>query len=198
MIDFALIGLVVVAVVLSLVAVGASALLIPSHLFFMITKEGSLFKGGIVVKWLGIRILDRQLFGPPKIEVVGHEKEQRRAQIRQSLHMLRLFGRASPYLTDLFKSFFKSASFEGVSGDIKLGLEDPVDTAVVYGFVSSAVAVASVIPKSKFVATPVFGEQVFDGSLKMELRVTPFRLVVALIRAYKNKPVRDLFREMSR
>ncbi|MDG6907141.1 MAG: DUF2953 domain-containing protein, partial [Nitrososphaerota archaeon] len=86
----------------------------------------------------------------------------------------------------------------GVSGDIKLGLEDPVDTAVVYGFVSSAVAVASVIPKSKFVATPVFGEQVFDGSLKMELRVTPFRLVVALIRAYKNKPVRDLFREMSR
>ena len=195
MIDFGL-GLVVLAVVLSLLVVGASATLIPSRLFFSLTKRGSVFEGKLVVRWLGLKVLDRQLFGPPKVEVVGREKEQRMARIKHSLHMLRLLGRALPYLIPVFKSFFKSVTFEGMNGDIKFGLEDPVDTAVVYGFIASAVAVASAIPRSVFVATPIFGEQVLDGNLKAELRVTPFRLVVALIRAYRHKPVRVLFKEM--
>ncbi|MDG6997045.1 MAG: DUF2953 domain-containing protein [Nitrososphaerota archaeon] len=197
MIDIGLLGLVILAVVLSLLVVGASATLIPSRLFFTITKQGPVSEGRLVVRWLGLKVVDRQLFGPPKVEVVGREREQRIARIKHSLHMLRLSGRALPHLVPVFKSFFKSVTFEGMSGEIKFGLEDPVDTAVVYGFIASAVAVASAIPRSMFVATPIFGEQVFDGNLKAELRVTPFRLVVALIKAYRHKPIRLLFKEMS-
>ena len=196
MIDFGLLGLIILAAVLFLSVMGASAMLIPSRLFFTITKHTSVTEGRLVVRWLGLKVVDRQLFGPPKVEVVGREKEQRIARVKHSFHILGLIGRALPYLVPVFKSFFRSVTFEGMSGEIKFGLEDPVDTAFVYGFIASAVAVASAIPGSVFVATPIFGEQVFDGNLKAELKVTPFRFVVALVRAYRHKPVRTLIREM--
>lgn len=196
MIDFGLVGLVIIVIVLSLLALGISALLIPSRLFLTITKEGPITDGNLLVKWLGRKVIDRRLFGPPKVEVVGREREQRRDRLRHTLETIKLAAKATPYLLPVLKSVFRSVSFEGVSGNIKFGLEDPVDTAVIFGFISSVVAIASVIPNSTLVATPMFGQQIIDGSLKVELRVRPIHLVVALVRAYRHEPVRRLFKEI--
>lgn len=198
MIDFGFLGLVIIAIVLSLFALGIGALLIPSRLFLTFTKHGPIAEGNLLLRWLGRKVIDRQLFGPPKVEVVGRELEQRKARVKHSLETIKLAAKATPYLLPVVKSFFRSVSFEGLSGDVQFGLEDPVDTAVIYGFISSVVAIASVIPNSSFVAAPTFGQQILDGSLRVEMRVRPLHLVVALIRAYRHEPVRRLFREISR
>ena len=196
MIDFAFIGLVVFAIIVLLLAVGIGVLLVPSRLFLTISKQGPVVEGNILLKWLGRKVIDQQILGPPKAEVVGREKVLKKLEVKRALERIRNVGEAAPHLFPVMKSLFRSTSFERLRGELFFGLEDPVDTAVVYGFISSIVAVSIAIPNSSFMVTPVFGQSVIDGSLTAQLKVRPFRLVLSLLRSYTHKPVRNLIREM--
>jgi len=185
---------VILAIALIIFVFIISILLIPFHISLHLFKRGSLTQGSLWISWLGIPLIRRKILSGERKK--AKEKEKKRFDWRNLPEMVSLFRESFPYIINILRATMKSSSIERFSCDVVMGLDSPVDTAIVSGYLWALKSIVSVLPNVCLSVKPDFQEQRLDGSMILKLRIIILRIVTAFVRAFFKKPVRQLFRKI--
>jgi hypothetical protein len=91
------------------------------------------------------------------------------------------------FVTDIFRKI----TINGVSGSLRIGLEDPVLTGIVFAVISPANALLNLHPDYSVSLYPCFTDgDVLEGNLSGNAKLQPVRLVVPVIRFGLSREVR--------
>lgn len=167
-------------------------LFIPFHISLYLKKQGKDSGGYFQVKWLRIRLLKRDIPGEEE-EKEEEEKKERKRSIDDIIDVLKKSMDAFKYLTPIFRAFLKSLELEKLSLNLNLGFSSPVTTAQVCGYLWSIIPLLNLQPPINLSVTPDFKERKFDATFDFELKLTLYRIVGAILKAFTKKPVRELF-----
>jgi len=157
------------------------------------SKSGSIIQGDFKIRLMKIKLFHKKI--PPK-KKKKEKKKKKPFGRKRILRIISLLWESFTYLTRIWNAFLKSISIEKFSFDFIIGLNSPVDTAVVSGYFWSLASVVNVIPNVHLSIKPDFKEERLDGSMIVKLKVRLFWNVTSFIRAFTKKPVRLLFKEM--
>ena len=167
-------------------------LLLPFRISLNFLKKGSSIRGSFRISWLGIRFIRLKI----PLEERKEEKEKAKFEWRNAPEMLSLFTESAPYFMNILNAVMKSSSIEIFSGKVFMGLDSPVDTALISGYLWMFASLVNLIPNVYLSISPDFQKSRFDGSIIFTLKIRLFRIVIAFIRAFLKKPVRQLFNTM--
>ncbi len=177
-------------IILILALILLSILFIPFHISFYLKKRETDIRGYFQVSWLKIRLLKRTI---PEEEKEKKEKKERKFSFDKVFDVLRKFIAAFDYLTPILRAFIQSLDLEKLSLNLNIGFTSPVTTALISGYFWSISSILNLIPTVNLSMTPDFQKSKVDGSFEFELKLIPYRIVAALLKAYTKKPVRELF-----
>jgi hypothetical protein len=125
--------------------------------------------------------------GEPPVPQAVEEPLGIPSRTRRTLHLLRLVRPFSP----LAGKFFRSMALEEIRGCLKVGLRDPAETGILYGWYCAILPVLTGSRVSLDV-TPVFDRQVLEGEVTVRLRIDrPLLLLLAMARLFLDRDVRD-------
>lgn len=184
---FTVIGAIILILVLILLAI----LFIPFHISLYLEKRGKDSGGYFQVKWLRIRLLKRDI--PWEEEKKEEKKKERKLSIDDILDVLQKLRDAFKYITPIFRTFLESMELEKLSLKLNLGFSSPVTTAQVCGYLWSIIPLLNLQPPINLSVTPDFKDKKFDATFDFELKLTLYRIVGAILKAFTKKPVRELF-----
>jgi hypothetical protein len=190
------------AIILILALILMSFLLIPFQISLELHKIGTNFKGNFALRWIGIKIFQREIPGEEKEEEKEKEKEEEKEEekkkfdLQKILRIFNLFFESWPHLLNILKAFIKSLSLEKLSVHMTLGFESPADTAMITGYLWSFTYPISALTSIEASVTPDFNNRVLDGDLEMIVKLKLLWIAVEGIRAITKKPVRKLLQEM--
>lgn len=103
-----------------------------------------------------------------------------------------------PHLRKVVAATLRSLYLETLRGDVTLGLENPADTGVVYGYCTALRYALWPAEAVDFVMTPVFDHEVFEGSFTLRMQVRrPLLIIIPVASALLQKPVRQRLRQVS-
>lgn len=103
-----------------------------------------------------------------------------------------------PHIQKVLAAFIRSLSLETLQGDVTLGLENPADTGVVYGYCTAVRYALWPAEAVDFVMTPVFDHEVFEGTLTLRMQIRhPLLVIIPAARALLQKPVRERLWQVS-
>lgn len=199
-------------------------LFLPFSVSLRVSKEGNSVEGTYAVAWLGIPLRKSTIFPqsvksaepeegrwPKKTEEAEEEglkktgeNEPRKAEkgprsgprlFRGRPQDLQSLVDALPALGGILADLVKSVKVD-VSCNLLFGLDDPADTAVLGGCLWS-VASAAGLPRAGVSLVPCFEGQRLEGWLVADLKARVLWLVVAMVRALKEKQTRRLMMEMA-
>ncbi len=126
----------------------------------------------------------------PKIEKVQIVK-------RPIVKSMRLLYEAMPHFIDFIKTLVKRTSIRKVQCDAQLGLSDPANTGILFGYFTALKSVLRPIERLRIRLTPVFDKQTLEGGFNIILRIKyPIRIIVAAIGLFFKKPVREFMKSM--
>lgn len=196
-----------------ILAAGGLCLLIlfaPIHLSLKASKEGNSMEGVYSIVWMGIPLKEGTIF--PRAAILGEdEKEDEREEpkkaakkkkkkqgsgIRDISVKPQTLMEALPALARIVVDLFRSIKVN-VSCNLRFGLDDPADTAVLSGCLWS-VASAAGIPNADITLVPCFEGQRLEGWFRAEMRARILSLVVAVLSALKEKKTIRLMKEVAR
>lgn len=194
---YTVIGVIILILALILLAI----LFIPFHISFYLKKRDEDIRGNFQLKWLKVRIIKRTIpEEEEKEEKEEKEKEEKKKKTKFDvdtfLEILKEVKESIKYLTPIIRAFLKSIKLEKFSLNLNIGFTSPVSTALISGYFWSVSSILNLISSVNLSITPDFQNSKLDGTLELELRLTLFRIVAALIKALTKKPVRDLIRSM--
>lgn len=179
-----IIGVIVLIVVLILLLI----LFIPFHISFYMEKCGSDVRGLFQLRWFNLPLLKREI--PSEEE--EKEKKERKYTLNEILDVLQKFMDAMDYLFPVLKAFKDSLKIEKISLHLYVGLGSTVTTAQVSGLFWSIVPLLNLQPPLNLSLTPDFKKNRLDGTIDFAIKLTLYRIVSAMIRAFTKKPVREL------
>ena len=182
-------------------------LLLPLHLSLKASKDGNSMEGVYAIAWLGIPLKKGPIFpqaanitGPDGITMREKTEEESPVSgprpIRERSPNPQSLMEALPALTRITVDLLKSIELD-VSCNLLFGLDDPADTAVLSGCLWSVVSAAS-IHKGDISLVPCFDGQRLEGWFTAEMKARILSLVVAMLRALKEKKTRRLMMETAR
>lgn len=182
-----IIGIIVLVVVLILLLI----LYVPFHISFHVEKSDGDIRGSFQVRWLKLTIVTRPI-PPEEKEEKEEEKKERKFNLDETLDVVKKFLDALEYIVPILRAFKESMKLDKISIHLDFGFSSPVTTAQVSGYIWSILPIINFIPQVDVSLTPDFQNTKFDGSFKLELELTLYRLARAVIVAFTKKPVRDL------
>ena len=129
-------------------------------------------------------------------EPVKEEEEEKPAlPVREYLDAARDLR---PHIQAILAAVARSLHLETLRGDVTLGLESPADTGMVYGYCTALRYALWPAEAVDFVMTPVFDRKVFEGTCTLRLQIRrPLRIIIPVVRALLQKPVRQRLRRVS-
>jgi hypothetical protein len=104
---------------------------------------------------------------------------------------------ASPAFLSILKDLIRSIELDGISCNLRFGLDDPALTAVLSGYLWS-VASASGLLHADVLLEPCFDGERLEGSLMARLRARMLWIVVAAFRGLCEKQTRRLMAKVVR
>jgi|WetSurMetagenome_2_1015567.scaffolds.fasta_scaffold393412_2 hypothetical protein len=104
---------------------------------------------------------------------------------------------AFPEIVRVCKDLLKSLSFRKLSCQLRFGLDDPVDTAVMSGYLWAIVSALGLF-RANVLISPSFAGMMLEGSFVAEVRARMLWAMVALINALREKKIRTLLMEVAR
>lgn len=164
-------------------------LVVPLQISLYFSKRGSLIRGDFKVHFMKIRIFHGKI--PPK-----KKKEKKPFDKKRILKIISLLWESYPHLTHILNTFLKSISIEKFYLNFIIGLNSPVDTSIVSGYLWSLASFLNVTPNMYLSIKPDFKEERLDGSMKIKLKIKLFRIATSSIKALTKKPVRSLLKEI--
>ena len=109
-------------------------------------------------------------------------KKKRKFEFRKILKILRTKGLLKQ-VRNLVRSILGQLRIKELAVNLKLGLEDPADTGLVFALIGPATSFLNFPSQYQINVQPSFyGEDVFEGSLRGVLRLQPIRLTGPLLR----------------
>ena len=187
-------------VILVLFALCAAVLLIPFDLTVEASKTETSMTSHVIVRWLGVRLLRRDMPGKERKQgKQGPEAGGRRLDLPARVpRLLSLLVDATPSLIGIFKRFGRAVRFRRLSIDVSFGVGDPADTAVLAGYLWSFAWAFDLLPRTSLSLRPDMERARLDGSVSAELGVRLLPIAEAFLIAYTKKPFRRLLREARR
>ena len=181
-------------------------LLLPFHLSLKASKDGNSMEGVYAIVWLGISLKKGIVFpqaekmAGPDERIMPEKTEEERPgsafrHIRERSPNPQSVMEALPAITRIIVDLLKSIEVD-VSCNLLFGLDDPADTAVLSGCLWSVVSAAG-ISRGDIALVPYFEGQRLEGWFKGEMQARIMSLVVAVLRALKEKKTRRLMMEMA-
>jgi hypothetical protein len=188
----------------------------PFHISLNFSKNGPLIQGFYRIGWLGITLWKGDISPPspeemkaPIVEPVeekaremaeGGAKETQKEEYKphhRTGPSLRELMDALPALARVFVDLIKSISIERISCRLSFGLNDPVDTAVISGYLWS-IAAAIGLYRANIYIEPYFEGERLDGSLLADIKARLLWIAFVLVKALREEKIRKLIIETSR
>lgn len=188
--------IVLIIIILVILIILASILMIPFHISLNLKGHGIEYKGYFQLTWMKIRIFKSEIPSEKEEKKKKEEKEKAEWTLSRIQRVLNLFSESLPYFERIIRAFIRSISLEKFYINLTLGLESPVDTAMLSGLFWSIASVINTIPKVSINMKPYFMENRFDGELEIEFKLKLLWIVVEALRAYTKKPVRNFISEV--
>lgn len=167
-------------------------LVVPFQISLYFSKKGSLIRGDFKIHLMKIRIFHERIPLKEKKE----KKKKKPFDRERILKIISLLWESYPYLTRIWNALLKSISIENLYFNFIIGLNSPVDTAIVSGYLWSLASVANITPNMRLSIKPDFKGERLDGSMKIKLKIRLFWISTSFIKAFTKKPVRSLFKEI--
>ena len=155
----------------------------------------------------GVGVLEILLAGRPVITrdlaeiAAAPPPEEKKKERRPPLPVREYLSAAVdlwPHLRKVVAAAFRSLYLETLRGDVTLGLENPADTGMVYGYCTALRYALWPAEAVDFVMTPVFDHEVFEGSFTLRMQVRrPLLIIIPVASALLQKPVRQRLRQVS-
>ncbi|WP_414468511.1 DUF2953 domain-containing protein [Methanobacterium sp. ACI-7] len=174
----------------------------------MLDINGFKITGNFKIKWIGIKLIQKEI-EPSKntnkvdrehdIEDKGNNQDKSDKNNKDILRIITLIYESSPYLIRIFQAFLNSIIVEKFLLKLNIGLGDPYDTAMVFGYLSAARALINLIPKIIFSIEPDFNRECISAQIDFKFKIRLLKITVESLRALTKKPVRALlnsFRKM--
>jgi hypothetical protein len=183
-------------------------LVVPFNLALEFTKRGPPMRGFYRVAWLGFT-LRKGVFLPPSLENMmapsenetrAGEKEEPTAEKAWNLKHspdLRSLLDAIPALFRVLKDMLESIDLRNISCHLCFGLDDPVETAIMSGYLWSAASALGLFRANIFIE-PCFEGGRLEGELAAEIRTRMLWMVMPMILSLREQKIRKLLAEMAR
>jgi hypothetical protein len=191
----------VIITLVSLIVFIILVLCIPLDLnFYVNISENPKLKGRLI--WL-FGLIDREL---KKAEVKSEKKEkpvkdkqkpQQRISARTIYQILRtkgLFSQLRKLVVDIFRSF----RVKELAANIKLGLENPADTAMLFAVTGTLNSLLSLLPYQINIQPSFDGDITFEAYLQGATRLWPILLMLALLKFLFSLPALRIVRTLVR
>jgi len=81
----------------------------------------------------------------------------------------------------MLRAFLSAAEFRDIQFRAHFGFHDPADTGQVYGLLSTGFALIHRCPRLDILIIPVFDRPILESSLQAGLRITPIKMVWAIL-----------------
>jgi len=198
-------------ILLVIVLLAACILLIPIHISFELLKDGPLMRGSYKIQWMGLTLSQNEFPGMGakvgREEVgegvrVGEAKEEAKAGSDRGTMLskknMKLLKDSLPSIASTATDLIRCISIKRLDCSLALGMSDPVDTAIISGYIWSASAALGGFWRTGIQLVPDFSGQRLDGSIITEFRVRLLNVAVASIRALSKEPLRKLIESMVR
>jgi hypothetical protein len=167
--------------------------MIPFQISMELLRQNTINRGYLRVRWLKLKIIDRQIIPTPKKE---KKAEKREFDISRIPKIISLFGESLPSIMNILEAFLRSISIEKISLNSIFGLGDSADTAMVGGFLYSVAAVVNVLPNTYFSVEPDLQNERLECSLIVKLKLKLLWIVIAFLKDLTKKPFRSLLGEL--
>jgi hypothetical protein len=172
----------------------AMILLIPFHVKATGSTTLSSMNFEVKFSWLGITIWKSKSKDEekkkPKLETKTRTK-------RNPVQVISLIWKSYPAIEKLLISLRRAVQIKRLSADLSFGTGDPADTAILAGYLWSAVGLLDgAFPSVSVSLRPNLEASSFDSSLDAEVAVRIGFVAVGFLRAYIRRPFRQLIREV--
>lgn len=200
-----MVNIIAAIIILIIVVIIIGILVVPFHISLELFRQNNINQGYLRIKWLKIKIIDRELIQPKKEK--KEKKPKRKFNVNKLLNVLPDmlpkvipdFVESLPYFIDIMESSLRSISIERIALNFIFGLGDSVDTAMLGGFLYSVAAVVNVLPNTYFSVAPDLKSERLEGSFNIKMKLRLLGIVAAILKALTKRPVRSLlweFRKM--
>jgi hypothetical protein len=171
--------------------------MVPFHITLNLENQGLKFKGYMQIKWMKIRIIKREI----PSETPEEKKEEKKGEVAKwnldkIVKVFNLFLESLPHLERILIAIYRSVDLERFWLNLRVGLDSPVDTAMIAGVFWSMNSLINTIPRVTVTVNPQFMKPTFEGKIELELKVRLLWIVTESIRAVTKKPVRNLISEV--
>lgn len=147
---------------------------------------------------VGRPVVTRDLADLAKPAPSPEEREEERRPALSAGDYLGAAGDLWPHLKEVLRAFLRSLYLERLRGRITLGLESPADTGTVYGWCTAVRYALWPAEAIDFLMIPIFDREVFEGAFLLRLQIRrPLLIIIAVVRALLQKPVRERLRQVS-
>ena len=197
-----MVNLIAAIIILIIILFIIGILVVSFHISLELFRQNNINQGYLRVRWLKIKIIDRELIQPPKKE----KKPKRKFDVNKFLEILPdmlpniipNFIESLPYFMNIMESSLRSISIERIALTFIFGLGEAADTAMVGGFLYSVAAAVNALPNTYFSVEPDLRneELKLEGSLNVKLKLRLLGIVAAFLKALTKRPVRSLLWEL--
>ncbi len=207
------------AVIIVIILLLAGILLIPFRLSLSMVKDGMYLQGFYKISYLGITLVKDEIPSQQTetIKGVDEPEETEEAQEAKILEKsegilrgydeepdtmrppvdLKLMIDAFPRIAHILIDLIRSIDIDRLCCKLSFGLDDPVDTAMMSGYLWSIVYATGLYRADVFIE-PRFDRVQLDGSLLIDLDARALWAVVAAVKALEDKTVRKLILKVAK
>ena len=197
-----MVNLIAAVIILIIILFIIGILVVPFQISLELFRQNNINQGYLRIKWLKIKIIDRELIQPQKKE----KKPKRKFDVNKLLDVLPdmlpnvipNFIESLPYFIDIMESSLRSISIERIALNFIIGLGNSADTAMVGGFLYSVAAIVNALPNTYFSVEPDLKneELKLDGSLNIKLKLRLLWIAATSLKVLTKRPVRSLLWEL--
>lgn len=180
---------------------------VPFNLSLDINKEGQKFNGMYRLAWLGITLKSDDIFAPTEIDFPGKKRDEKligpdlsgdsKYVYKRNIPDPKTLMEALPPVIRLFKDIARSLHIDVQSCRVVIGFQDPVDTAVTYGYLWSLISALKLYKENIFIE-PRFDKELLDGLFLVEIRAKLLWIFLAMFQAIKDEKLRKLIKNIAR
>ncbi len=197
-----MVNIIAAIIILVIVLIIIGILVVPFQISLQLFRQNKINQGYLRVKWLKIKIINREIIPTKKEE--KEKKPKRKFDVNKLIDILPDmlpkvipdFIESLPYFIDIMESSLRSVSIERIAFNLIFGLGDSADTAMVGGFFYSIAAIVNVFPNTYFSVEPDLKNEKLEGSLNINLKLRLVGIVAASLKALTKRPVRSLLWEL--
>ncbi|HWQ19750.1 MAG TPA: DUF2953 domain-containing protein [Methanotrichaceae archaeon] len=204
-------------ILLVIVLLAACILLIPLHISFELLKDGPSMRGFYRIQWIGLTLIQNEFPGKgakgeseakEEVKSMGESeaKEEEDAGSDHESDLPKMLSKKNmglikdslPSIASTITDLIRCISVKRLDCSLALGMSDPVETAILSGYIWSALAALGGFWRPGIQLVPDFSGQRLDGSIMTEFRVRLLNVAAASIRALNKEPLRKLIESLVR